>query len=447
VNSPEQSSVFYRKHKFQKPVISHGEGIYLWDTDGKRYIDASGGAIVVNVGHGIGEIAQAMADQAAQVAYAHATMFTSQPVEELATRLAAHLPLPDARLFFTSSGSEAVEAAVKLARQVQAARGEGSRFKVIGRWGSYHGSTLGAMAVMGKPSMREPYAPQFLDMPHIPPVYCYRCPFGLSYPECGLKCADALEEEIVRQGADTVAAFIAEPVAGATLGAVVPPDEYWPRIREICDRYGVLLIDDEVMTGLGRTGRWFAIEAWGVIPDIICLAKGLSGGYLALSVTAVRGEWVELLWEKLGDFNHGSTFSHQPVAAAVGLATLDYLEQHDLVRRAEDLGAMLGAKLHAAFEDHSHVGDVRGRGMMWAVELVAARATKEPFPAVAGLANRVFKHAFADGLIVYAISGCADGVKGDHVMIAPPFVVEEGQLDEIVALFQGAVEAALKDIL
>jgi len=202
-----------------------------------------------------------------------------------------------------------------------------------------------------------------------------------------------------------------------------------------------------VMTGLGRTGRWFAVGAWGVIPDIICLAKGLSGGYLALSVTAARGEWVELLWEKLGDFNHGSTFSHQPVAAAVGLATLDYLEQHDLIRRAEEMGAKLGAKLHAAFDDHPHVGDVRGRGMMWAVELVADRATKEPFPAADDLASRVFKHAFADGLIVYAISGCADGVQGDHVMIAPPFVVEEGQLGEIVALFQGAVEAALKDIL
>jgi adenosylmethionine-8-amino-7-oxononanoate aminotransferase len=446
VNAPDQSSVFYRKHKFARPVISHGEGIYLWDTDGKRYIDASGGAVVVNVGHGIAEIAQAMADQAAQVAYAHATMFTSAPVEALASRLAARLPLPDARLFFTSSGSEAVETAVKLARQIQAARGEGSRYKVIGRWGSYHGSTLGAMAVMGKSSMREPYAPQFLDMPHIPPVYCYRCPFGVAYPECGLKCADALEEEIIRQGADTVAAFIAEPVAGATLGAVVPPDEYWPRIREICDRYGVLLIADEVRTGMGRTGYWFAVEAWDVIPDMICLAKGLSGGYLPLSITAARGEWVELVWEKLGDFNHGSTFSHQPVAAAVGLATLDYLEAHDLIRRAEMVGAKLGEKLHAAFDDHPHIGDVRGRGMMWTVELVADRATKAPFPPADGLANRVFKHAFADGLIVYAMGGCVDGKQGDHVMVSPPFVVEEDQLDEIITLFKGAIEAALQDI-
>jgi adenosylmethionine-8-amino-7-oxononanoate aminotransferase len=201
-----------------------------------------------------------------------------------------------------------------------------------------------------------------------------------------------------------------------------------------------------VMTGMGRTGYWFAVEAWDVIPDMICLAKGLSGGYLPLSITAARGEWVELVWEKLGDFNHGSTFSHQPVAAAVGLATLDYLEAHDLIRRAEMVGAKLGEKLHAAFDDHPHIGDVRGRGMMWTVELVADRATKAPFPPADGLANRVFKHAFADGLIVYAMGGCVDGKQGDHVMVSPPFVVEEDQLDEIITLFKGAIEAALQDI-
>ncbi len=438
--------VFYRKHKRPKPTISHGEGVYLWDTDGKRYIDASGGAVVVNVGHGVREIADAVREQAAEVAYAHATMFTSHALEELAAQLAARLPLPDARLFFLSSGSEAIETAVKLARQIQIARDQPSRYKVIGRWGSYHGATFGAMAVMGKPSMRRTYEPMFLDMPHIPPVYCYRCPFGLTCSECGLRCADALEEEIRRQGAETVAAFLAEPVAGATLGAVVPPDEYWPRLREICDRYGVLLIADEVMTGMGRTGRWFAVEQWDITPDIICLGKGVSGGYLPLSVTAARGDLVETLWEQLGDFNHGGTYSHQPVAAAAGLATIRYLEAHNLIERAREVGETLGRKLREAFGHHPHVGDIRGQGMMWALELVADRETKEPFPPSAKLAGRIFDHAFTSGLIVYAMSGCADGVAGDHVMVAPPFVVEIWQINEIIGLLREAIDAAIAEV-
>ncbi len=439
----QHSHVFYRKHKSPKPIVSHGEGIYLWDTDGKRYIDASGGAVVVNVGHGVRQIAEAIGEQAARVGYAHATMFTSAALEELSTRLAALLPLPDARIFYLTSGAEAVETAIKFARQAQIALGRPTRYKVIGRWGSYHGATLGTMAVMGKPSMRRTYEPMFLDMPHIPPVYCYRCPFGLTYPACGLACAEALEQEIKRQGADSVAAFIAEPIAGATLGAVVPPDEYWPRIREICDRYGVLLIADEVMTGMGRTGRWFAIAQWGVVPDMITLGKGLSGGYVPLSATAVRGDLVDRVLEQLGDFNHGGTFSHQPVGAAAGIATLDYLTAHDLIARAETMGHLLGEKLRAAFADHPHVGDIRGQGLMWGLEFVADRASKQPFPPAAKFAERLFGHAFSAGLIVYAMGGCADGVAGDHVMVAPPFVVKEEELDEIVAQLARAVEATL----
>jgi adenosylmethionine-8-amino-7-oxononanoate aminotransferase len=437
------SHVFYRKQGHHKPVVSHGEGVYLWDTDGRRYIDASGGPIVVNVGHGVGEIAEAVREQLAQVAYAHATMFTSQALEDLAARLAGYLPVPDARLFFMTSGSEAVETAIKFARQYQVAQGKPERYKVIGRWGAYHGATLGTLAVTGKPSMRALFAPQFVDMPHIPPAYCYRCPFGLSYPACGIRCANELEGEIKRQGADTVAAFIGEPIAGATLGAVVPPAEYWPMVREICDRYGILLIVDEVMTGMGRTGWWFSIEEWGITPDIMCLGKGVSGGYLPLSVTVVRGDRVEILWEKSGDFNHGGTFSHQPSGAAAGVATLDYLERHDLVSRAHDLGEYLGNKLHKAFDSHPHVGDVRGRGLMWGLEFVMDRSGKQPFPPSTHLAGRIFEQAFEAGLIVYSMAGCADGVAGDHVMIAPPLVVTEAQIDEIVELLRRAIEAAI----
>lgn len=436
------SHVLYRKQKRRKPMVARGEGIYLWDTSGKRYIDATGGAVVVNVGHGVKAIADAIGEQAAQVAFAHGTMFTNAPLEGLAERLAARMPIPDARLFFMTSGSEATETAMKLARQVQTARGAPTRYKIIARWGSYHGGSLGALAVTGKPSMRRPFAPMFVDMPHIPPPYCYRCPYDLPCDECGQRCADELEAEIVRQGPETVAAFIAEPISGATLGAVVPPDTYWPRVREICDQYDVLLIADEVMTGMGRTGRWFAVEHWRLSPDILTLGKGVSGGYLPLSVTAARGDLVEQLWEELGDFNHGGTFSHQPVAAAAGVATLDFIEEHGLVERSAEMGSVLGRKLHAALDDHPHVGDVRGRGLMWGVEFVANRETKAPFPASDKVADRVFQHAFDAGLIVYAMPGAADGVRGDHVMVAPPLVVTEEELDEIVGRLRSAIDSA-----
>lgn len=438
-----ESHVFYRKHKHIKPTIVRGEGITLWDADGRKYIDASGGAIVVNVGHGVESIARAMGDQAAQTAYAHATMFTTGPAEKLAARLATHLPVRDARLFFLTSGSEATEGAIKLARQVQVARGEQGRYKVVGRWGSYHGASLGALAVMGRTSMRAPFAPMFTDMPHIPPPYCYRCPFGLTPDVCGLDCADALEEEIEHQGAETVAAFIAEPISGAGLGAVVPPDGYWPRIREICDAYGVLLIADEVMSGMGRSGAWFAVQHWSIQPDILTMGKGISGGYVPLSAIAAAGDLVDLVYEKLGDFNHGGTFSHQPVAAAAGLATLDVLEGSDLVGRAATVGQVLGGALQVEFGDHPHVGDVRGRGMMWAIELVADRETRESFPAEAKLALRVFEEAFGDGLIIYATAGCVDGSAGVNVMVAPPFVVTETQISEIVTRLHGAVDRAI----
>lgn len=440
----KKSHVFYRKQTHVHPQVVRGEGIYLWDADGKRYIDASGGAVVVNVGHGVTEIADAVRAQIADVAYAHATMFTSPALELLADRLAARLPVPDARLFFMTSGSEATETAIKFVRQAQMARGEPSRYKVIGRWGAYHGATLGALGITGKGSMRGPFAPLFVDMPHIPPVYCYRCPFGLTYPGCGLRCADELEAEILRQDKETVAAFIAEPIAGATLGAVVPPPDYWARIREICDRYGVLLIVDEVMTGMGRTGDWFGIDRWGIAPDVMCLGKGVSGGYLPLSVTAMRGDLVDLLWEKLGDFNHGGTFSHQPVTAAAGVAAIDYLEQHDLIVHANAMGEELGDKLHAAFGSHPHVGDIRGQGLMWAIELVKDREAREPFAPGLHLSSEVFKRAFEQGLIVYVMSGCADGVSGDHVMISPPLVVNEAELDEIVSLLKDAVDWAIQ---
>lgn len=438
-----QGHVFYRRMDHPRPMIARGEGVYLFDTDGRRYIDASGGPVLINIGHGVDEVVDAITEQARQVAYVHATMFTSQPIEDYSAALAEVVPLPESRFFYLCSGSEATETAIKFARQVQVDRGEAGRYLVISRWRSYHGTTLGALAVSGRPGLRSLYLPLMHDMPHIPPPYCYRCPFGLEHPACGIACAAALEDQIKILGADTVAAFIAEPISGASLAAVVPPAEYWPLIREICDRYGLLLIDDEVMTCLGRAGRWFAIETWDVTPDVIIMAKGAAGGYWPVSITAVKGEHVEIIRRGRGDFAHGGTFSHHALAAAAGLATLRYIQAHDLVAASASKGELLKAKLQAALGDHLHVGDIRGQGLMLGLEFVADRGTKAPFPPKARLARRLGDAAFERGLILYPGQGTVDGVSGDHVMIAPPFIITDEQMDEIVAILVEALSAVL----
>jgi adenosylmethionine-8-amino-7-oxononanoate aminotransferase len=438
-----QGHTFYRRMDHPRPMIAHGEGVYLFDSDGRRYLDASGGPVLVNIGHGVDEVIEAVAEQARQAAYVHATMFTSQAVEDYSEALAGVTPLPDPCFFYLCSGSEATETGLKFARQVQVDRGEAGRYLVIGRWRSYHGTTLGALAVSGRPGLRSLYLPMMHDMPHIPPPYCYRCPYGLEHPSCDIACALALEEEIKILGADTVAAFIAEPISGASLAAAVPPPEYWPLIREICDRYGLLLIDDEVMTGFGRAGRWFAIETWGVTPDLITMAKGTAGGYWPLSIVAVKREHLEIIHQGRGDFVHGGTFSHHAVGAAAGLATLRYIQRHDLIAASASKGKCLKAKLHTVLGDHPHVGDIRGQGLMLGLEFVADRASKEPFATENRLARRLADAAFERGLILYPGQGTADGIRGDHIMIAPPFIITEGQMDEIVAILTEAMEVTL----
>ncbi len=434
--------VLYRRAAHPHPVIERGEGVYLYDTEGRRYLDGSGGAIVVNIGHGVREVTEAMAEQAAQVAYAHGTMFTSHPLEEYARALTEITPLPDARFFPMCSGSEAVETAIKLARQVQVERGQASRHLTIARWQSYHGATLGALAMTGKPKMRRLFQPMLPQTPHIPPPYCYRCPYGLTYPGCGIRCADALAAEIKRVGEENVAAFIAESVSGATLGAVVPPPEYWPRIRQICDEYGLLMIVDEVMAGFGRAGRWFGFQHWDAVPDVVTMGKGTTGGYYPLSITAVRGEWADVILSGSGNFVHGGTFSHHTVGAAAGLATLRYIREHDLVAVAAQKGELLGQKLRAELADIPCVGDVRGIGLMWGIEFVADLDSKATFSPEIHFGQRVADAAFECGLIVYPGSGCADGVAGDLVMLGPPLIITEEQIDEMIALLRQAIEVA-----
>ncbi|MEZ4593848.1 MAG: aspartate aminotransferase family protein [Chloroflexota bacterium] len=425
--------VFYRKMSHARPKIDHGEGIYLFDESGKRYMDGSGGPLVVNVGHGRSEIVAAMTEQAQKAAYVHAIMFTNQATEQLSDELAPLVPMPNPRFFYLSSGSEVVEGAIKLARQIQQARGENGRSAIIGRHQSYHGMSLGALSVSGRPGLRTPYQDMFHDMPHIAPPYPYRDPIS------GEEAAERLETAILETGVDKTAAFLAEPISGAGLGAIVPPDDYWPAIRAICDKYGVLLIADEVLVGMGRTGKWWGIDHWHIEPDILVTSKGLAGGYFPLGFVAAKTEDVELIRQKLGDWNHGGTFSHHAVGCAAALATLHIMQNEHLVENSAALGGKLGQMLEDALAHHPNVGEVRGRGLFWGVELVQDKATKEPFPASRHLAWDIWQRAFDKGLIVYYSQGCADGQNGDVIMLGPPLIVNEAQLAEMTRLVTEAI--------
>lgn len=436
--------VFYRRMGHPHPMIERGEGIYLYDTEGNRYMDGSGGAIVANIGHGVESVAQAMAKQASQAAYIHATMFTSQAIEEYSAALAQIVPIPEARFYFLSSGSESIEAAIKLARQAHYEKGKTSRYLPISRWQSYHGTSMGALAVAGKPKMRKLFRPMFVEFPHTPPPYCYRCPYGLEHPQCNLRCATALEEEIKRQGPETVSAFVAEPISGATLGAVVPPPEYWPRIREICDNYEIFLIADEVMTGMGRTGKWFAMEHWDVEPDMMAMGKGTASGYFPLGIVAIGGVLVDRLAAGTGDFVHGGTYSHHAVGAAAGLATLDHIRQNKLVQNMSRKEESLEQALNTHLGELACVGDIRGKGLMWGVELVADRDTKAPFDPNIHFAQQVADEAFKRGLIIYPGSGCVNGVSGDLLMLGPPYAIHEEEIMEMVSIIKESILEVMK---
>jgi len=427
--------VFYRKLARHYPLVTHGEGIYLYDENGKRYIDGSGGALVVNIGHGQKEILQRMADQMSRVGYVHGTQFTAKSIEEYAEALGEILPPGLGKIYFLSGGSEAVEAAIKLARQYYLESGQSQRWRVVARWHSYHGNTLGALSLTGRIGMRRPYLPLLIDFPHFPPPYCYRCPFNLSYPECELECAKGLENLIQLEGPETISAVILEPIVGATIGAVVPPDGYLSSIRKICERYEILFIDDEVMTGMGRTGRWFAVEHWAVLPDIMVLGKGMSGGYFPLSAMITKDEFVDRLKERTGGFIHGHTFSHHPVACAVGLAVIQSIQKRNLVQRCRERGIYLLKRLEELMA-FPFVGDVRGKGLMTAIEFVKDQKTKEPFPRSDKFTERVIDLAFENGLILYPGTGFVDGINGDMVMVGPPLMIEEKEIDEIIDILK-----------
>ncbi len=419
------------------PRIATGLGTQLWDADGKRYLDASGGAIVVGIGHGAAEVIDAAADQARQVAYVHASMFTSDALETYADALAEVLPVDDPRVYPVSGGGEAVETALKLARAYHLARGE-DRHVVIGREGAYHGNSRGALDVSGRAPLRAPYVPWLGPARHTSTPYEYRCPFPDTHPVgCGARHAAVLEELFQ---AEPVAAFIAEPIAGAALGGCVPPDDYWPAIAAVCRRYGVLLVADEVMTGFGRTGRWFGVDHWGVRPDILVAGKGAASGYWPLGLTVCSGVVHDTV-ARTG-FTHGYTYSHHAVGAATGLATLRLIQERDLVTASAQQGKRLMDQLQTALADHPAVGDIRGRGLLIGVELVADRATRQPYPRAERVTERLVAAARDLGLLVYSSTGCADGVNGDLILLGPPLTVTDAEIEEITDLTASAVRGA-----
>ncbi|TNF22184.1 MAG: aspartate aminotransferase family protein [Rhodobacteraceae bacterium] len=438
------SHVFPRHSKAVLPHATGGEGCYLIDSEGKRYLDGSGGAAVSCLGHGDAGVIAAIKDQLDKVAFAHTGFFTSQPAEELADLLVAHAPEGIERVYLVSGGSEATEAAIKLARQYWVEKGEPARAKLIARKQSYHGNTIGALSAGGNEWRRAQFGPLLLDVSHIDPCYEYRLRHeGESLEDYGLRAADALEDEIQRLGPENVMGFMAEPVVGATAGALTPAPGYFKRIREICDRHGILLILDEVMCGMGRTGTLFACEQDGVRPDILCIAKGLGAGYQPLGAMLCSGEIYDAIADGSGFFQHGHTYMGHPTAAACGVAVVSAILDRGLLPKVVDQGDKLAQRLTDRFGQHSHVGDIRGRGLFRGIELVEDRDTKAPFDPARGVAAKIKKAAFAEGLICYPMSGTIDGRQGDHILLAPPFIIEDAQLDELTDKLGRAIAAVI----
>ena len=433
------SHVFHRVLTRELPTAVRAEGVWITDADGKRYLDGAGGAIVSNVGHGDPALLAAMAEQASKVQYVHGTMFTTDALEAYSDDVATVLPMDGAMLYPVSGGSEAVETGLKLARTYHLARGDEARHMVIGRRQSYHGNTLGALDAGGKEALKRPYLPWLGRFRQTETPYEYRCVMPGHPAGCGAGYAEALDALITEIGAGNVAAFIAEPVGGATLAATVPTDDYWPAVAEVCRRHGVLLIADEVMTGFGRTGRWFGLDHWGVRPDILTAGKGSTSGYWPFGFAAVTGDVYETVKPK--GFVHGFTWSHNGIGAAVAHATLKRLRQGDLIEASRVKGELLLKELSAALSDSSIVGDVRGIGLMVGIELVADRDTKSPFQRSAQVTERVLAAARERGLLLYSSTGHVDGHDGDLVMFGPPLILSDEERSSAVERARDAIDA------
>jgi len=440
------SRILHRDTRLSLPQAVGGEGVHIIDRNGKRYIDASGGAAVSCLGHGHPDVTRAIKAQADQLAYAHTSFFTTSVAEELAETLIADAPKGLSHVYFVSGGSEAVEAALKMARQYFVEKGQPQRRHFIARRQSYHGNTLGALAVGGNEWRRRQFAPLLIDVAHVSPCYEYRDRRSDETAEqYGERLAQELEAKIRELGADSVMAFVAETVGGATSGAIPPVPGYFRKIREVCDRYGVLLILDEVMCGMGRTGTLHACEQEGIAPDLLVIAKGLGGGYQPIGAVLLQQTIFDAFAKGSGFFQHGHTYLGHALACAASLEVQRVIKRDNLLDNVKRRGVALTAKLQERFGNHHHVGDIRGRGLFQAIELVRDRATKQPFDPALRLHARIKKQAMVNGVMVYPMGGTIDGQRGDHVLLAPPFIVTDADLDAIVERLGAAVDTVLKE--
>ncbi|MFJ3463372.1 aspartate aminotransferase family protein [Achromobacter spanius] len=439
-----QTHILHRSLRHTPPVAVRGQGVWIHDSAGRAYLDGSGGAAVSCLGHNHPDVQAALHAQIDALAYAHTSFFTTEVAETLAARLVADAPAGTSHAYFVSGGSEAVEAALKMARQYFVEIGQPQRRHIIARRQSYHGNTLGALAVGGNAWRRAQFAPLLIEVEHVSPCYAYRDQRGGETAEqYGERLAQELDAAIQRLGPDSVMAFVAEPVVGATSGAVTAVPGYFRRIREVCDRHGVLFIADEVMCGMGRTGSLYAVEQEGVTPDLITIAKGLGGGYQPIGAVMAQQHIVQAMQQGSGFFQHGHTYLGHALACAASLAVQDVIRRDGLLERVRVQGAGLAQRLQAALGEHPHVGDIRGRGLFMGVELVQDRATKQPFDPELTLHARIKREAMARGLMVYPMGGTLDGRLGDHVLLAPPFIISDDELDQLTERLAGAIDAAI----
>ncbi|CAB3922965.1 aspartate aminotransferase family protein [Achromobacter mucicolens] len=439
-----QTRVLHRSLRNTPAVAVRGQGVWIHDSAGRAYLDGSGGAAVSCLGHNHPDVQAALHAQVDALAYAHTSFFTTEVAEKLAARLVADAPAGTSHAYFVSGGSEAVEAALKMARQYFVEIGQPQRRHIIARRQSYHGNTLGALAVGGNAWRRAQFAPLLIEVEHVSPCYAYRDQHsGETAEQYGERLSEELEAAIQRLGPDSVMAFVAEPVVGATSGAVTAVPGYFRRIREVCDRHGVLFIADEVMCGMGRTGTLYAVEQEGVTPDLITIAKGLGGGYQPIGAVMAQQHIVQAMQQGSGFFQHGHTYLGHALACAASLAVQDVIRRDGLLERVRVMGAGLAQRLQEALGDHPHVGNIRGRGLFMGVELVRDRATKQTFDPDLALHARIKREAMARGLMVYPMGGTIDGRQGDHVLLAPPFIISEDELDQLTERLTGAIDAAI----
>lgn len=442
--TPDQPSYLFYQSRLRRPLLDRAEGIYLWDVNGKRYLDGSSGAMVSNIGHSNPRVLEAMRRQMEKATFGYRLHFENEPAERLAAQLAALAPEGHDKVFFVSGGSEAVESCLKLARQYAVAIGQGQRWQVISRTPSYHGSTFGALGVTGYEPLNAPFRPMLHEMPKIPAPRSYLDRDNFSEAERGLRYAEMLREKILELGPNTVLAFIMEPIGGASTGALVAPDSYYQRIREICDEFGILLIYDEVMTGAGRTGKYLAAEHWGINPDIIAMAKGLGAGYVPLGAMLAHERIVEPVLES-GGFMHGYTYAGNPIACAAGVAVIEEIFAQDLMANTQSVGTLLKDELTKLMQAYPFIGDVRGKGLLLAFELVADRETMAPLPKADNAYLRLVELAYERGLIIYS-RRTRGGLEGDHFLVCPPMITTPAQVTEIIDTLKASLDALADEL-